>query len=314
MGKYNLDKLKEAARQDVEEQENRGNKNNGYPLVYPVYNGKMRLKLLFSPKSGLVQRKIIRHNVGREKIPCMSMYGQDCPICEAVKAAEEEFGREIGAFREYGYKIRGISNAVLMAHDKKMFIKDGDPDDGDTVLFMYPVSIYNEIAKIINEAGANDHLESLVCDNDGKVLEIERSQVGNAPPSYKCSVYAYGDMKVMKDQEEFDAFMESVTDISEEVCPSNPTEEILEKVRAAAETVTSHYANNNVVNPGDNQVSEKEKVNEAQTIADMASVESHKDEAEEIPVSNDGKPDCFGNHQANSNKCLVCPYEVDCIL
>lgn len=308
-----LKKLQEDTLAEIEENEKRG--NNGdfkYPVVYPFTNGTFRVKLLFNIKSGMVQRKIIRHKVGKEQISCGNFFGDSCPVCDAIKNAEELKGKECGAWKKYGYKVRGICYAVLTSHDKNMFVNDGDPKDGDVILLMYPKTVYDEIAKKITESG--EHIMSLVGQNEGKTLEIKR-WVESGFPKYSVSVYAYGDEKACDTEQEFEDILNELPDIREIMCPQNMTEEALEKAKAAAETITAEYIKGSVLNP-DGDASQVTPTASAgvENAATMTSAPVVSDEPVQESTSTDGKPACFGHYPSGGSKeCLLCPLETECI-
>lgn len=317
MAKFDLSKLQKMAGEEVEEANNRGGSSSDYPIVYPVDNGKFRVKLLYNMKADAVQRKVIRHVVGRDKMPCLSIYGEECPVCSAIKNAEDMCGKECGAFKKYGYKTRGICFAVLMDHDKGMF-KDG-PNVGDVILLMYPVSMYNKINEIIVSSG--EHLESLVASNNGKTIEITRTQKAGGFPDYSVAVYPYGDEKVKDTDEEFDELLESLPNLNERIIPPNPTEEDRNKIKAAAETINAEYINGSVINPNDESQSTGTNTPKDQgsitgerpsNLDNDSSTESNAPE-ETATSSSGGRPECFGNH-CDSEKCLICPCEPDCVL
>lgn len=310
MSKYDLSSLRACAEEEIKENEIKNSKsNNGYPLVYPINNGTIRLKLLFNPKSMLVQRKVIRHTVGKNKIPCLSLYGEDCPICNAIKSAEDEHGKDCGAWSKYGSKTRGICFAVLVDHDNNMFNNDKDPNKGDTILFMYPPTLYNKINEIIVKSGA--HLEDLVTSNEGKTIEVTRKQKNGGFPDYDVSVYAYGDEKVKETDEEFDELLDSLPDISDQIAPKNVTEELIQQARAAEETINSEYSSNKIMNP--NNPPEESVNNETRkSYEDVSNIAD--DNLPFDSTSGGDKPDCFGHHSDEDQKCLICPMECDCMI
>lgn len=301
-----LSKLKELqnnAQAEIDEANSRNNNKEGYKLLYPSENGSFRIKLIFNEKSGLLQRKLIRHTIGKSKLPCLSIYGDECPICQEIRNAEE-IDKECGAFHKYGYKVRGVAYGVLMNHDKGLFNGNNDPKDGEVVLFMYPISLYNKINEVIVKAG--DFIEDLVGKNDGKVFEITRSQTGNGPIDYSATVYAYGNMKVRETDEEFEKLINEIPSLSDTIIPSNLTEDDLQKVKSAAETIRAEYVSGKVINPNNpDSIKEDNNENNGQSLADAMNPP--------VEESSDGKPDCYGKHSEDA-KCLACPYEADCII
>lgn len=322
MSLESLKALQNLAQNELNEEENKKKNREGAggpPLVYPVENGTMRLKFLYKEEAGIIQKKITRHQIGNDKIPCMSMYGQECPICAEIRRVEEQYGKECGAYAKYGYKTRGISYAVLVDHDPGMFKGNDDPKKGDLILFMYPPSLYNEINNIIVKSG--DNIESLVAANLGKTIEITRSQKGGGFPEYKINVYPYGDEKIKETDEEWDDFIANIPNLKEAMTPAYPTDELNDKVRAAVETIASDYASNNVMNPNSTEESihtESQNSDNGKSIAENKSEDSNINkpvEGTSAPATNaDGKPECFGKHSDTENRCLICPLEADCII
>lgn len=311
--------LQDRAQEEINEDNQRGG-NNGLPLVYPFKNGIFRIKLLFDEKSGLLQRKLIRHNNGKRKIPCLGMYDEECPVCAKVNEIQNEQGRECGVFGKYGYSTKGICHAVLMNDDEHLFSDNDNVKVGDPFIFMYPMSLYKQINDLIVRSG--DNIESLLANNNGKTIEIKRSQKGNGPIDYSASIYAYGDEKVRETDEEFKQLLEELPPITDEMSPSNPTEEIRTELQALVETMSQEYAPGNVINPNDESsvnpnTEEKHEENKPKNNGKsfMNEPESNESSSSNETQANSGdKPSCFGQHSDTENRCLVCPMEVDCIM
>lgn len=320
--KYDLTKLIDRTREELEENNKRNNDENRIPIVYPGENGKLTVRILYNPKMEAVQRKIVRHDGGKSKVPCLEVYGEDCMVCKAISEVENAKGKEAGAFRKYGFKTRGICYAIIVDHDKSYFKDDGSPEIGDIVLLMYPKTVYDQITKIISDAG--EHLSKIVLENDGLPIVIERSQKGKAFPEYSATVYPYGSKKtfqddgddVPKDQfktgdEKFEDMLAELPDLREAIVSSNPSDDIRKANRALAETITQEYFGGGLVNPGD-KVEEPEQDERLSTtnMAQEAPVQSSQNDEQ---VDTSGRPDCYGNH-SDSNKCLMCPHEPDCYM
>lgn len=328
--------LQQKAQEEINEvnSRNSGNKNNGLPMVYPYNNGTFRIKLLFDEKSGLLQRKLVRHNTGSKKLPCLSMYGEDCPVCAKVSEIQDSLGRDSGVFSKYGYNTKCICHAVLM-DDSDKAINSNRQDKiniGDAFIFMYPISLYNKINELIVKSG--EHITSLLATNEGKTIEISRKQNGNGPVEYNASIYAFGDEKVRQTDEEFNELLESLPALNDEIVPSSPTEDIRNSIKALVESINTEYVSGKVLNPNDQeqaQASMKQDNDEngGSSIADAlnrpvesedqkSNESSNKDNmnisvGEDNNLDSDGRPDCFGKHSDTDQKCLVCPMEVECI-
>ena len=316
----NLDNLKRMAQDEVSEAEARKSSNNdGYPIVYPGENGKLTVRLLFNLKSGIVQRRLIRHNAGKGKVTCMQLYGEDCPVCQAISNAESLNGKECGAFSKYGYKIRGICYAQIIDYDPVYFKGSDDPKKGDTVLLMYPKMIYDQINGIIVNAG--DNLEMLLSNNNGIPVVIERSQKKGGYPDYNTYVYPYGPKKSFEDTEDktgdelFDELLSSLPDLNVAMTPSYPDEKTRESNRALAELINQEYTSSSVMNPDSTDNTEDNNVNTKEdTQTGNNSLINNQ-----LPIDNSdsivaNQPDCFGHHSDSDKKCMLCTFEAECYM
>lgn len=306
-------KLRKMAQQEIDDNNNKNKNNDGPSVFYPGSNGTVILKILYNPKAQILQRKIVRH----DKVPCFQIYGEDCPICTAIHQAEESKGKDCGAFGKYGYKTRGIAYAVVLKND----MKDSDVKPGELVLFMYPISVYNQINELMVKSG--DHLEDLIAKNDGNVFELTRKQKnGNGFPEYTISIHPYGTMKVRDTDEEFDNMMESLPDINQAIVPADPTQDVRDKARAIAETIMAEYVSGSVLNPNDpksvNSTPTQNQVdNDKGSLANAMNKPTSTPSESTAPVDNqssDGQPECFGNHSEGEERCMICPYEIACIM
>lgn len=312
--KIDLDRLRELAKKDIEEANNRSNKNNSqYKLLYPGKNGKITVKLLYNDKARLVQRKIYRHG----KVPCFSMYGEGCPICDAIAAADTVNSGN-AARSKYGYKVRGICYAQVVDGDNIYFSDDNDPEKGDVVVLMYPKTVFESISNIINDSG--DSLLDIVGSNEGLAITIDRSQKSGSAPSYSTYVYPYGKFTSFKDEgntrgeDKYMELLESLPDLNETIVPKYPSEEVREAVRAMSETITSEYMSGVVLNPNKDD-KEHAPDRKAENISNMVNTTPDNVVGNKT-ADNTGKPPCYGNHSndPSDHKCLVCEFEDDCYI
>jgi hypothetical protein len=337
-----LSKLIQQTQEDYEEFQSRSaERGDDYKIFYPSDNGKFLLKLLFNVQSQTVQRKIIRHS----KVPCLQMYGEDCPVCNAIENIINVKGKKTGIENKYGYKVRGICYAKIIDHqiNYRYFNKPDGPQVGDVILFMYPITIYKGITKIFMDAG--EHLASLVSENDGLLVEVERSQKAGGFPEYSINVYPYGKVKVFKDQpdrsgdDQFLDLLAELPNINNAVVPHMPDAETRDKVRALAETIVQEYLKGNAVNPGDtknkvddevdDEVDDKIDDEDVRAEAIQNQVRSQAETAKENKASQStgsfftvprdfssehNMPPCFGSHIDGDTKCLACPHEADCYI
>lgn len=124
-----------------------GSKEFKYKLVYPG-QGKIKFRLLFNPKSGLIGRLITRHNVGGKKVLCASTYSHrdNCPICKVLKDIEN---MGITYPRDLNPKTRGLFFAQFISADYE--VAGGNLKNGDVFILMTPYTIYKEIMKWVSD-------------------------------------------------------------------------------------------------------------------------------------------------------------------
>lgn len=330
MSSFDLSMVMQLAQEEIDAKNERANysenSGNNYPLVYPAHNGKLTVKLLFNPKANIVQRKITRHN----KVPCLQMYGLDCPVCSAISQVEEAKGKEMGAWNKYGYKVRGMCYAQIIDHDPSYFTGDKDPKKGDIVLLMYPKSVYDDINNLFIDSGAN--LDKLVASNEGYPVVITRSMKANGFPEYNTSI-SIGTVKSFDTDEEFDNKIKDIPNLNETICPNLQTEKVLEEAKAMGETIIQEYMSTMIVNPDVHTQGQQptpqtvaqvqqEQVNaqaQAQVVYQTTTVASEPVQATintQVPQGSSNSsqdiPDCYGKHEDNGKKCMLCPFEDDC--
>lgn len=124
-----------------------GSKEFKYKLVYPG-QGRLKFRLLFNPKSGLIGRLITRHNVSGKKVLCASTYSHrdNCPICKVLKDIEN---MGISYPRELNPTTRGIFFAQFISADYE--VAGGTLNRGDIFILMTPYIIYKSIMKWVSD-------------------------------------------------------------------------------------------------------------------------------------------------------------------
>lgn len=309
MAEFDFDKLIAQVRKEKEENDKRGS-NSDRPRYNIIYVGSpggfVKARLLFNKKSGLVQRKVYRHRVGGKQIPCLQMYGQDCPICKAIKDAEAV---DKNVYRTYGAKPRGFCYAQVVDYSSHYINNDYPVEKGSVQILMYPRSVYDKLTEHINNS--IDHLDELIGNNKGKIFTFSRNNQAGAT-SYSCDLDPWSNHESFESEEEFIKCIEELPDLNDTIVPRNCTEEMLEQAKAAAETIMAEYFNNESVSPNATE-SEVEKIIEE-------AHEQHHINAADIAKSSsvkkdDDKPDCYGKYDelGATEKCSLCPYEVGCM-
>lgn len=315
---------------------NGGKKNfendNPYKLLYPFEEGRYVVRIFYNPKGKTVQKKILRHatNDNKVKVPCLSVYGEECPVCSAVKEAEEIVGKDVGVFRKYGYSTRGICYAQLIEAPEKV-IADGNVKPGDIILFMYPKTVFAEINNILIESG--EQLEDVISKNNGYTIIVKTIKKGTKKEySTQLSV---AKATVCESDEAFENLLNELPNITEQFVPEYPNDEIRQSAKALADTIRAEYLNTSVVDPNSPPkpvVNEVKSKNSLDIIVEDDELPFVVDEPIEHIITNandeviatetiaptpnvnaDGSPDCFGCYKNGERKCMLCIKEIDCM-
>lgn len=342
---FDLSALEALIKKEMGELNNRGSReeNDRYPIRYLGSNGKITMKLFFNPKSNTTQRLLTRHDTGKKKIACLGMYGEKCPVCEAVSQVEETKGRELGVFRKYGFKRRGICYAQVIDHEATYFTEDNDPQKGDIFIPMYSRTVYDAITKILSESMAAGSLKNIILSNEGLPVVVERTiNKGNNIPQYSAHVYPYGSKKSFEDSvdengnvvtgdQKFLEILNELPDLQDVLHPQYPTEEMLVESKALAESIIAEYLLSDIINPAANAVENNKGLPGVDTTGHntVAGTPSQPDQkpvtqqqqqqpAQTPPTevsnsvpNNSNLPDCHGNHEPGTQKCMMCPFETE---
>lgn len=312
--KIDLNAIRAQAEEEINSRRGEGEgSGNQYPVVYPGENGKLTVRLLYNVKANVVQRKIVRHG----KVACMSVYGESCPVCDAIAQVKEMKGDDSGVSRKYGYKVRGVCYAQIVDHEATYFRGENDPKKGDVITFMYPLTVFKGISDKIFESG--DNLNKLISENDGLPIVVKRAQEGKGFPSYSVEVFPYGSSKMFKDddektgEEKFDDLLNSLPNLYDAFIPNLPNDEVRKENKALAETIIQEYLSGNTVNPGDSDTSaptpKEEEDKKAESFKEAV---SNPAPTQEPSSDSSGRPECFGNHKDGDKKCMLCPLEPEC--
>ena len=287
-----------------------------YPLVYPTPGQTIVVKLLFNPASNSVVRLVNRH----EKVPCYKSYGIECPICKAMQQVVDTTGQD--PFGKSKSKSRGISFAKLISSTKP--IEYGGERDkktlspGDTILLMYPWSVYTQINQLISAvASTPSGMERAFCSADqGLFIQISVSN------EYKYSTtnvpfftYATGltDEQYMKSLEE-------MPNLNDQVIPAKIDDKVNAQVKEYADNIYREFISPRV--PNQNPTATTPVF--ANTVPTIP-VAPNNTTGGYVPnptvnisqttptVETPSRPLCFGGYVENEPKCICCPYEVECM-
>lgn len=179
--KRSLSSLKSAFGGEDQQNQNQPQFVNNY---YPFWsmNAGQRAVVRFLPDAnennprGFLVEKVI-HNLtinGQErKIPCLTMYGEDCPICKIsqayYKAKDDINGKKYWKKRQY-------LGQALIIEDPLPMDDNGETHENKVRMMAISYQIYN----IIKEAFASDELEGVPYDyEEGYDFIIKKTEQGN---------------------------------------------------------------------------------------------------------------------------------------
>lgn len=199
-------------------------------LLYPGI-GTTTVKLFFNPKSNSVKRQISRHQIGDSKVPCLRMYGQECPICKALDDSEHARGIDLGRLKG---KTRGLSYAQFVKADHAISDKI---KPNDTVLFMYPWTVFKEISNIIAQATNGEQIAKLMASNDGFTINIVRGRDNK----YSAQIDAFSTHRSFATDQEFENALNGLDDLNTAILPAAPDEAMLTLVKQTADEIRSQY-------------------------------------------------------------------------
>jgi len=243
--------------QETQEAQNRKKKleegSFEHKLIYPS-DGKLKVRILYNPKSRITQRKIIRHKIGDVRLPCAELYGQECLIDKTFDEIYKVKGVDLWA--EHAAKTYGICYAQFVAAEGingsdyfKGWNQDDTPKSGEIIFLMYPPSVYKEINRVITEAGQNAYL--LIASNIGKPVIINKYYEGNKnSPTYKVEVDAWGDYRSFETDQQYVEALENLPDLNDKMVPKEMTNEVIQSIREVCDQFKEKYLKNNVLNPG----------------------------------------------------------------
>lgn len=238
---FDLSQVMQQAQEVKERQDNNEGGGNNLKLIYPQ-QGNLKVKLLFNPKSSVVTRLIGRHNVNGTKVPCLTEYKQDCPVCKTLTSIESAKGIDLWKFKK---QSRGLAFAQYIESDYKWNKPEDEPAKGEVVLLMFPWSVYQGINRLIAEAG--QMAGQLVASNEGKVVKIERWTEANQV-KYSAGIDAWSQpYKSCETDAQFEELLNGLESLNDKVMPIQCTDEILKQVRDISQQLTRDYLSNSVV-------------------------------------------------------------------
>lgn len=219
--------------QEVKESGNYGNKHK---LIYPQ-NGTMKVRLLFNNASGAVLRKIRRHRINNQQIPCLKEYNNhECPICKILSDIKNAKGNDLW---QLSANTRGIAYAEYVESNYHWDKPENEPKPGEVVLLMFPWSVYSELNQLISSAGEN--IYSLIASNEGGLFVIDR-YVENGFTKYRTSIDPFvHNHKTRATEQEYEQLILDLPNLNDQFMPVELTDKEVEGARAAAEELSRTY-------------------------------------------------------------------------
>jgi hypothetical protein len=116
-----------------------------------------------NPRGFLVEKTFhnLEINGQRKSIPCLSMYGEDCPICKISQAYYKANDKITG--KKYWKNKQQIGQVLVVEDPLPANEETGEKHTGQVRYMTMSFQIYN----IIKEAFASDELESIPYDYEG---------------------------------------------------------------------------------------------------------------------------------------------------
>lgn len=213
---------------------NEGGNQNRIKLIYPQ-PGTIKLRVLFNPKSGTALRKIVRHEIGGVKLPCMSMYNQECEISKALTEIKSVKGVDLFSNNA---KTRGLASAIYISSNYRWDKPEDEPKKGERIWFMFPWTVYKNLNGIITDAGTN--AQYILATNKGKIINVTRTNESNRT-DYSATLDAFEEFQCCATDEEFFTMLSEWDDLNSFLLPSQPNDEMIKSVREAAMKLREAY-------------------------------------------------------------------------
>ena len=294
-----------------------------YRYLYPS-TGTLKVRFLYNPKSGTFGRLTKKHTINEARAVCLDMYGMDCPICKVVTNIKNATGQDIWRFNS---RVRAISFVQYVGSNNYSWTQENpEPKVGDIVILMYPWSVYQDINRLIVNAGSN--ASQIIATNVGKAINISKWQE-KGMTKYKAEIDAFSsEFTSCNSSEEFESMLLGLPDLNEVNCPSTVTDEIIANTRETANTLSREYLsvlnkseavsvsngfnaqpiNSGYVQPVQQQqfsntpVQQGYQTRQPQQVQPMAQKQQ----------VNAPSYACIGNYDDNSPKCMACLKAVPC--
>lgn len=286
-----LEQLQAAFQQD-NNKGNGGRSNNYYPFWNMQVGQQCVVRFLpdlneENPLGFMVEKAMHTLYINGEKksIPCLRMYGDDCPSCKVSQAYYKDGDKTNG--KKYWRKKQHIAQALIVEDPLPPDQETGETHKGK-VRFL---ALGFQIFKIIKDAFESGELDEVpVAYEGGCDFIIKKTQQGDYP-SYTVGTKFARKTRDLSEEEIAHA-EEHMVDLST-LLPQKPEEEKMESMLNAALTGAEYASSNNLStndsksNSSDDDSSSKNENTQESTTVDSddssdSSDDDYEDEADEI--------------------------------
>jgi hypothetical protein len=235
--KLTLEQLRANIGQD-EQGERTGLPNNYFPF-WKMKEGERAIirfipdKNPDNPRGFLAQKvmHVLEINGEKKSVPCLSMYGEDCPICKVSQDFYKVEGKDSPNGKKYWKKKQHIAQAIVLEDPLPADEKSGDTHVGRIRYIALGFQLY----QIIQNAFKSDEtLESIPYNfEDGYDFIIQKDK-GPKYPTYQLNSKFRNKQRALS-EDELAIVAESMSDLSV-LLPKHPGKEKVEAMLQAALT------------------------------------------------------------------------------
>lgn len=276
---FDLSAVSAAAQQVASQGEGQERRTYRYQLIYPGQEGTITAKFLFNPKSQSVARLIRRHKINGVNQPCARTWGQDCPICNALKEIENVTGME---HPQMASRTRGISFVQYVSSTYSLEGMNGPINQGDIVLLMYPWTIYKDLNQILQQAKTPEDLAQLVASNEGMLINV----IHEENFKYSAQINPFSKHQTCANEQEFENFLNSLDSLNEQILPESYDQDMQNKLNEIAEELRSEYiaTGPKTVNPNTAQQQVQNPMQAFQSTQQMMGQMSPDPQVQQVPL------------------------------
>lgn len=217
---------------------NGGNRQNNYYPFWDIKEGQtvtVRFipdKNTQNPMEFLVEKKTHPLTINGEKktVPCLTMYGEQCPICKVSSAYFKDEGKQSVNGKKYWRKAQQIAQAIIVDDPLPADETTGEKHTGK-VRFL---ALGKQLADVIKEGLGDPDLEENPTDYEGGYDFVIKKTMKDEYASYQVGSKFKGKQRKLT-AEELEAVKEQAIDLST-LLPTEPELEELETMLESALT------------------------------------------------------------------------------